>query len=108
MATQANRPAYIYDLPPEILLSLTPKDLVETAAPEPKDTSPPASSENLVGSQSCSLCSLTFATLLDQRSHLKSDFHHYNLKQKLRGQKPVSEVEFEKLVGSTLQNYRPA
>lgn len=37
--------------------------------------------------------------MIDQRGHLKSDLHHYNLKQKLRGQKPVSEVEFEKLIG---------
>lgn len=37
--------------------------------------------------------------MLDQRGHQKSDLHHYNLKQKLRGQKPVSEVEFEKLIG---------
>lgn len=29
---------------------------------------------------------------------MKSDLHNYNLKQKLRGKKPVSETEFEKLV----------
>lgn len=37
--------------------------------------------------------------MLEQRGHLKSDLHHYNLKQKLRGRTPVSEVEFEKLIG---------
>lgn len=37
--------------------------------------------------------------MLDQRSHQKSDLHNYNLKQKLRGQKPVSENDFEKLIG---------
>lgn len=37
--------------------------------------------------------------MLDQRGHLKSDLHNYNLKQKLRGKKPVSETEFEKLIG---------
>lgn len=51
------------------------------------------------GSQACSLCGLTFATVLDQRSHQKSDLHHYNLKQKVRGQKPVSEADFDKLIG---------
>ncbi|TQS31957.1 hypothetical protein Golomagni_07745, partial [Golovinomyces magnicellulatus] len=55
-------------------------------------------SDSAVGSQACSLCGLTFAALVDQRGHLKSDLHHYNLKQKLRGRKPVSENEFEKLV----------
>jgi hypothetical protein len=59
----------------------------------------PSSDTNLVGTQACSLCGLTFTTVIDQRGHLKSDLHHYNLKQKLRGQKPVSEAEFEKLVG---------
>lgn len=38
-------------------------------------------------------------SLQDQRSHLKSDFHNYNLKQKMRNRTPVSEVEFEKLIG---------
>lgn len=65
----------------------------------PSERSPSASTDNLVGSQSCSLCGLTFTTLQDQRGHLKSDFHHYNLKQKLRGRDAVSESEFEKLIG---------
>ena len=52
-----------------------------------------------MGSQTCSLCGLTFSSLLEQRSHLKSDLHHYNLKQRMRNLKPVSEAEFEKLVG---------
>ena len=30
---------------------------------------------------------------------MKSDWHRFNLKQKLRGQKPISEVEFEQLLG---------
>ena len=30
---------------------------------------------------------------------MRSDFHGYNLKQKIRGRKPVTETEFEKLVG---------
>lgn len=104
------RCAAVYDLPPEVLESLTLKedaDAADAAAAEaaaaaarsPRDLSPSASSDNLVGTQACSLCTLTFPTLQDQRSHLKSDLHHYNLKQKLRGLKPVSEVDFEKLIG---------
>ncbi|VUC20793.1 unnamed protein product [Clonostachys rosea] len=102
----SSRPHYVYDLPPQILDTLTLKSDTDAsiAASEelsrtPKDVSPGASSENLVGSQSCSLCNLTFPTVQEQRSHLKSDFHNYNLKQKLRGQKPVSEHDFEKLIG---------
>ncbi|CAH0016989.1 unnamed protein product [Clonostachys rhizophaga] len=100
------RPLYVYDLPPQVLDTLTLKADTDASivaseglSRTPRDVSPGASSENLVGSQSCSLCSLTFPTVQEQRSHLKSDFHNYNLKQKLRGQNPVSETEFEKLVG---------
>ncbi|KAM5346996.1 hypothetical protein ACJ41O_010001 [Fusarium nematophilum] len=102
------RPLYLYDLPPEVLDTLTLKADADAgaeaiAAAESSEISPSgspsASDSNLVGSQACSLCNLTFTTLIDQRGHLKSDLHHYNLKQKLRGQKPVSEAEFEKLIG---------
>ncbi|KAH8757575.1 hypothetical protein F5883DRAFT_156759 [Diaporthe sp. PMI_573] len=100
------RPLYVYDLPPEVLATLKLKldteaqeqpvaDTPAASVPEPSQ----APSENAVGSPTCSLCGLTFATVLDQRGHQKSDLHNYNLKQKLRGQKPVSEAEFEKLIG---------
>ncbi|KAG8166794.1 hypothetical protein KVR01_002483 [Diaporthe batatas] len=100
------RPLYLYDLPPEVLATLKLK--LEAEAQEQPDIETPstsahepsqAPSENTVGSPACSLCGLTFVTVLDQRGHQKSDLHNYNLKQKLRGQKPVSEAEFEKLVG---------
>jgi hypothetical protein len=70
-------------------------DTPSTPIPEPSQ----ATSDNAVGSPACSLCGFTFATVLDQRGHQKSDLHNYNLKQKLRGLKAVSEVEFEKLIG---------
>ncbi|KAM0323116.1 hypothetical protein ACHAQA_008966 [Verticillium albo-atrum] len=98
------RPLYVYDLPPEVLTTLTLKtdvdhenQLLEEQRIQSRQKDEDA--ENLVGSQACSLCGLSFASLPDQRGHLKSDWHHYNLKQKLRGNKPVSEVDFEKLIG---------
>ncbi|KAI0871104.1 hypothetical protein GGS24DRAFT_472806 [Hypoxylon argillaceum] len=100
------RPLYFYDLPHEVLSTLTLKADGDTESQDfdindlSPDASQNASKENLLGSQACSLCSLSFASVPDQRSHQKSDWHHYNLKQKLRGNKPVSEVEFEKLVGN--------
>lgn len=95
----------VYDLPVNVLDTLVLKDdadaediaAAESAASSLTESS---SDSNLVGTQACSLCGLTFTTVIDQRGHLKSDLHHYNLKQKLRGQKPVSEAEFEKLVGN--------
>ncbi|KAI0203380.1 hypothetical protein F4808DRAFT_458144 [Astrocystis sublimbata] len=106
------RPLYFYNLPYEVLESLTLRTESdsdsytshdfntnsEAPSPAPSQDSSQTPTENPVGSQACSLCRLSFATVEDQRGHQKSDWHHYNLKQKLRGAAPVSEVEFEKLV----------
>lgn len=104
-----HRPLYLYDLPGEVLESLTFTSAAECPAVPVTDVSSTptteASSQShdggagvIVGSQSCSLCTMSFATVEDQRSHLRSDWHHYNLKLKLRGQQAVSEPEFEKLI----------
>lgn len=70
------------------------KDTAErTASLEPK-------SDNAVGSKSCSLCGVAFHTVEDQRSHVRSDLHGYNLKQRLRGANAVSEGDFEHLIGN--------
>ncbi|KAK3991215.1 hypothetical protein QBC44DRAFT_357800 [Cladorrhinum sp. PSN332] len=100
------RPHYLYDLPPEILSSLSlkadaglPVQLQDdTPAPSPEQTAAPSTPDNILGSQACSLCKLSFITLQEQRDHLRTDLHHYNLKQKLNGLNPVTEGEFEKLV----------
>ena len=47
---------------------------------------------------SCLLCQITVPNVEEQRRHVKSDWHGYNLKQKLRGQSLVTENEFEKLL----------
>jgi hypothetical protein len=86
---------------------LTPKDVTSEGQEQDEDASPTIATERVaqsktdeaVGSKSCSLCGVTFYTVEDQKSHVRSDFHNYNLKQKIRGAKPVSEAEFEKLVG---------
>ncbi|KAL7917576.1 hypothetical protein ACQKWADRAFT_306466 [Trichoderma austrokoningii] len=95
------RPLYVYDLPPESLGGLTLKpdaDAVTAEATTPPRQTSEASPDGVAGSQTCSLCKLSFVTVLDQRGHIKSDLHHYNLKQKLRGQSVVTEAEFEKLI----------
>jgi hypothetical protein len=35
----------------------------------------------------------------EQRNHVRSDLHGYNLKQRIKGQEAVGEAEFEKLIG---------
>jgi hypothetical protein len=42
---------------------------------------------------------LNFASVAEQRSHIRSDLHGYNLKQKIKGANPVGEADFEKLIG---------
>lgn len=102
----------VFDLPEEILATLQVKaessEVSFQADHEQKSQGSSAAQrvqEDLgpttTPATSCTLCGLTFATLLEQRSHIRSDLHGYNLRQKLRGLRPVNENEFEKLVGGT-------
>ena len=54
------------------------------------------------GSTACSLCNFTFSSVEEHRSHIRSDLHGYNLKQKLKGLPAVAENEFERLVGGDM------
>lgn len=96
----------VYDIPKDILETLVLRtdspgapasDNLEAEIDSLKLTGE-TSANNVAGPKACSLCSVTFATVEDQRSHIRSDWHGYNLKQKLRGAKSVTEYEFEKLV----------
>jgi hypothetical protein len=96
----------VYDLPVDILTTLTRKDDTESGPQESiaphtstKEPSRDSRTESVVGSKSCSLCGVTFYSVEDQRSHVRSDLHGYNLKQKIKGANPVSEGDFEKLIG---------
>jgi len=96
----------VYDLPSDILTTLTPKTDTNEGAqdqlePERTDESSKKETriEDAIGSKSCSLCGVSFYTVEDQRSHVRSDLHGYNLKQRIRGSQPVNEGDFEKLVG---------
>ncbi|KAK3718558.1 hypothetical protein LTR37_005062 [Vermiconidia calcicola] len=103
------RPLYVFDLPEELLYTLQLKAQAHLAprSPSPYGRTPGPPSTNgtereegsPASSTSCGLCGLTFPTLQEQRSHVRSDFHGYNLKQKMRGKKPVTEADFERLVG---------
>ena len=99
----------MFDLPHELLVTLQLKN--PATAPLPEETSSPASlkydttkspilGENASAkpSTSCLLCGAHFANVQDQRQHIRSDWHGYNLKQKLRGSKSVTEVEFDQLM----------
>ena len=60
--------------------------------------SPNEGAEGTKPSASCLLCAVTFPSVAEQRYHVRSDWHGYNLKQKQRCLPTVNEVQFEKLV----------
>jgi hypothetical protein len=45
------------------------------------------------------MCKATFYNVEDQRQHVRSDFHRYNLKLQIKGISSVSEVTFIKQIG---------
>ena len=98
----------VFDLPEELLYTLALKVEVgvppQQQLPQEKTPSKPAESSPLedgspAKATSCNLCGLNFANVQEQRNHVKSDLHNYNLKQRIRGLRPVSEADFERLIG---------
>ena len=45
------------------------------------------------------MCQATFPTVHEQRQHVRSDLHRYNLKLQVKGSQPVNEATFLKLIG---------
>ncbi|EFR00503.1 ankyrin repeat and zinc finger domain-containing protein 1 [Nannizzia gypsea CBS 118893] len=99
------RPLYVYSLPAELLESLTTKSangsrVLPTESNESqagaRDSEDDSSSP---GSKSCALCQVTFQEVREQREHVKSDHHRYNLKARLRGTATLNETEFNKAIG---------
>ncbi|KAI9822983.1 MAG: hypothetical protein M1826_000316 [Phylliscum demangeonii] len=97
------RPLYVYGLPEEIASTLQPKDQGlhteldrNEAIPEIHRSKEETAEEGASGTAttSCTLCSVRFEHVQDQRSHARTDFHRYNLKLKLKGLRPVTETEF--------------
>ncbi|KAJ5099543.1 hypothetical protein N7532_006544 [Penicillium argentinense] len=98
------RPLYVYDLPQELLATLTAKNANEAVAeqtPEstPQDLELAAQESAIATSTSCSLCNVAYRNVEEQRSHVRSDQHRYNLKAQLRGNTPLDEAQFIKAIG---------
>lgn len=94
----------MYDLPPELLASLTAKTTSQPVAeqePEPSSTDLELAAQDsaIATSNLCSLCKVSYASVQEQRSHVHSDHHRYNLKAQLRGNAPLEEIEFAKAIG---------
>ncbi|KAF1925649.1 ankyrin repeat and zinc finger domain-containing protein 1 [Didymella exigua CBS 183.55] len=103
------RPLYVFDLPKELLATLEYKDqsgrpiaatALELSTPTDESSEKPDTDEGGASkATSCNFCALNFSSVAEQRKHVRSDLHGYNLKQKIKGQQPVGEAEFEKLIG---------
>lgn len=99
----------VFDLPHELLDSLqlkaqnnaaiTATDASETTATGSDNKRSDKEDGGASSATSCGLCGLTFSSVQEQRSHVRSDLHAYNMKQKMRGLKAVGEKDFEKMVG---------
>ncbi len=97
----------VFDLPNELLITLHQKDptLLQDSIESSREhdgLSSKLEKEAADGeakvSTSCQLCGASFANVQEQRLHVKSDWHNYNVKQKIRGGQSATENEFEKLV----------
>ncbi|KAJ7224461.1 hypothetical protein GGX14DRAFT_425746 [Mycena pura] len=89
---------HVYALPGELVDTLAPRNLSSAArlrTPSP----PPIASAPTTGSRACNVCNgATFTDVEEQRLHFRSDWHRYNVKTRLNGGPPVSELEFSKLI----------
>jgi hypothetical protein len=98
------KPLFIYSLPPELLNTLTLKG---DAHPLEEDAPTTANGSELetaaaAGSAGCTTCNITvFTDVVQQREHVRSDLHKFNLKRKLTGQKVVNADEFDKMLDGT-------
>ena len=98
---------HVYSLPTELLNSLVPRILgAQPTINEPQEPEPDATVEGASEqrTRACNVCpGAAFTDVNDQRAHYRADWHRYNVKLRLQGGNPVSEVDFGKLVdGSSL------
>ena len=95
----------MYDLPRELLSTLTTKFdnqpiPVENATnPIPEDTEVGVLDHAVATTTSCALCKVSYLNVQEQRIHVRSDHHRYNLKAQLRGGSLFDELQFAKAIG---------
>lgn len=97
---------HVFALPAELLHNITSRSLLsQQTVVEPEKAERQDSSSQTAptqGSRACNVClGATFVDVEEQRAHFRSDWHRYNVKIRLRGGKPTSEIDFAKLMDST-------
>lgn len=88
---------HIYSLPAELLQSLVPRNSpTAQKPPSPEPTVQPSSNSIPTA---CNIClGAAFSNLEQQRAHYRSDWHRYNVKNRLNGSQPISEFDFTQLI----------
>ena len=103
------KPLYIYTLPSELLDTLILKgDSVTASQNQPeqylKEESPSINSIKTAGCLTCNIGS--FPDVSEQREHVRSDLHKFNLKRKLKGDQAVTADQFEEMLDRDLRVIR--
>ncbi|PWY91434.1 hypothetical protein BO94DRAFT_489119 [Aspergillus sclerotioniger CBS 115572] len=99
------RPLYVYDLPRELLSTLTTKfdnqpiSVENTSEPISENTEGTILDHAVATTTSCALCKVSYLNVQEQRIHVRSDHHRYNLKAQLRGGPTFDESQFAKAIG---------
>ena len=92
------RKVFLYEK--DVVSNLIPKlkpAFEEEVSEEKEINSPVEDLNNLTVSSttSCSTCGISFDSIQEQREHFKLDWHRFNIANKLKGQKAVTEDQFE-------------
>jgi hypothetical protein len=100
------KPLFIYSLPPELLNTLTLKGSSNDFIANTLDTATLREPEvTTSGAAGCVTCNISaFASVSEQRDHVRSDLHRFNLKRKLAGQSVATADEFEKMLQGTAKS----
>lgn len=95
----------VYDLPQELLATLTVKSDPQSVAiqhdtePERRKQEETIPEHTVASTTSCTLCKVPYLNLQEQRDHARSDHHRYNVRAQLRGNPTLDETQFAKAVG---------
>ncbi|KAL9245300.1 hypothetical protein vseg_018966 [Gypsophila vaccaria] len=65
------------------------------------DNNSSSSSSIMMSKWSCNTCKAEFESLIDQRSHFKSDFHRFNVKLSLAGKDTLKEDDVDELTSDS-------
>ncbi|KAK2465656.1 hypothetical protein APHAL10511_002200 [Amanita phalloides] len=92
---------HIFSLPPELIETLVPRTLHSQPASSAPVPEVPEPTEKQHAALSCAVClGVRFQDVDEQRAHVRSDWHRYNVKTRLAGGKAVDEPAFAQLVSA--------